>query len=49
MRSSWPILIGIAFIGLAAIWYDAKNEVAAAAAPATSAPAVVTAEAKLDH
>jgi hypothetical protein len=48
MRSSWPILIGIAFLGVAAIWYDAKNEVAASAPPA-GAPAVVTAEAKLGH
>lgn len=44
MRSSWPILIGVAFIGLAAIWYDAKNEAAAAGAAPTPEPAVVAAE-----
>ena len=47
MRSTWHILVGIAIIGAAAIWYDAKNEVATSAPPAT-AP-VVTAEAKLGH
>jgi hypothetical protein len=26
MRSSWPIVIGVAFLGAAAAWYDAKNE-----------------------
>ena len=47
MRSTWHILVGIAIIGAAAVWYDAKNEVASA--PPPSAPAVVTAEAKLPH
>jgi hypothetical protein len=32
MRSSWPIVIGIAFIAAAAFWYDATNQAAAAAA-----------------
>jgi len=45
MRSTWPILIGIAFIGVAAFWYDAKNVVATSDAPASTP--VVTAEAKL--
>ena len=26
MRSSWPIVVGVAFLGAAAAWYDAKNE-----------------------
>jgi hypothetical protein len=30
MRSSWPIRIGVACLGAAAFWYDAKNEAASA-------------------
>jgi hypothetical protein len=37
MRSSWPVLIGIAFIAVAAYWYDARNAAASNEAAAAGA------------
>lgn len=39
MKSSWPIVLGFVAVAYAAVWYDARNEAAAAAPTAATATA----------